>query len=49
MKEGTDGSWTPVRLAEGVFIWSGIDWVEPIQGHHITDVEISDFAARIGR
>jgi hypothetical protein len=47
-KEGSDDSWTPVRLAQGTFVWSGLDWYEPIQSLHITSNEIAGLASRVG-
>lgn len=41
-REGSEDSWTPVRLGQGVFSVSGQDWYEPIQGIRIPGDRVQD-------
>lgn len=44
-REGAEDNWTPVRLGQGVFSWSGKDWYEPIQNLRVSGDEIQDVVA----
>ena len=45
VREGTEESWTPVRLCQGVFSWTGHDWFEHIQDIHIAADGAKDVVA----
>ncbi len=47
MKEGTDPSWTAVRLSQGVFARENGRWLEPILGLTIEDADVQNLGGLV--